>query len=436
MGDNDKGAVNRRRRRYLVGSRNWAFRDTSGVPWPFDVDFTQNRALVNGVVVPATSIIAVTRGAPPNKFAENSDTITPYRQFGNNVPAITNLGLDIEGTRKGINPNGNDNALFNWDGHAGTNTSVLSTDIPPLFTGVAIRKHTLNQHSGDTNCGATTFTGWALNTSYVGHAWVYIPSSQASLTGLFIAQEQGGAPWSSVNSDQFIAKNMNLRDQWQRIAYTLTSAGAGANNPNMVIRPAATVDGQFIYSTGWEFEELQGATPGVYPSSLILTPGSTVSRNNDIITFSTLPTFNASHGTLYAEFVGRFDSSVSVFPGASLLSDGTNNNRIDIHHRSVDDNVMGEVIVGNATQFLAAAGPYTYGTIARVALTWANNDFAVVLNGGAPATSASGSIFTPTQWNLGMGFFTSGFLFGKLRRTAYHPSRLPNALLQSITTAP
>jgi hypothetical protein len=416
--------------RTITGYRAWQLRDQNGAYWPLQLDFTRNYGYLNGAYAPASSMISTTRALA--KVADSSSVVTPYRSFASGVPAITNLGLDIEAARTNIEPNN-----LGTPNPSGSNTCVVTTDIPPLIEGFPVYKHTFNQVGGDDNVGFLAQpTAWALNTVYVLSMYVYSTANEApQLTNVRIAQDQGAIPWDGARVT-VATFNPALTDQWQRIFITNATSAAGTNNPFFGLRfNSSTHDnlpGHFLYSTGWQFEEALAASPGTYPSSVIATTAGAIQRPNDVITVSSLPTFSATGGTLYAEFMSRYDSSVSVFPGAVLLSDGTTNNRIDIHARSVDDTTRGEIVVGNAQQFNNGRA-YAWGTVTKAALAWAANDYALSIDGQVVLTGSVGTIFTPSQINLGIVNLTNGFLFGKLRQMAYVGARQPNALLQSIT---
>jgi len=77
-------------------------------------------------------------------------------------------------------------------------------------------------------------------------------------------------------------------------------------------------------------------------------------------------------------------------------------------------------------------------TDAKVAATWAQDDFAVSANGNAVLTDTSGSVQSSIPRDtLGIGNDPSGgsTLNGHIKKIAYYPKRLPNATLQAMTEA-
>jgi len=91
------------------------------------------------------------------------------------------------------------------------------------------------------------------------------------------------------------------------------------------------------------------------------------------------------------------------------------------------------VVAGGATQASLGLGTWTSGR-RKIALAVAPNDFAAVIDGGAPATDASGVV--PSTLNrLAVGRAASGTAFWNsyVESLRIYPMRLSNAQLQALT---
>jgi hypothetical protein len=225
---------------------------------------------------------------------------------------------------------------------------------------------------------------------------------------------------------------------WYRFQITATST---ANNTvNMIVRTATAINVDSYTGDGTSGIFVFGAQleAGAFPTSYIPTTTTSLTRSADVASVTTLsPWYNASEGTLYAEFVVPFDSSLSIFPIAAYVSDGTFNNTVTLYERTIDDTRRGNIRVGGVQQFdQPNGGTYTYGTVAKTALAFKINDVAFSANGTAPTTSTSALIPSVNVLGLGSTFSLGGALSalnGHLRRITYYNTRLPNAQLQALT---
>jgi len=214
---------------------------------------------------------------------------------------------------------------------------------------------------------------------------------------------------------------------------TISTVGTAFIRPILALAFAAGVAIDITLRIGLPQLEL-----GAFATSAIPTTTTALTRAADVASVNTLsPWYNASAGTLYAEFVVSFDSSTSIFPIAAYVSDGTFSNTVVLYERTVDDTRRGNIRVGGVQQFDQTNGSaYVYGTVAKTAIAFQTNDVAFSANGTSPTTSASTTI--PTVNVLGLGSTNSlggslSPLNGYLRRITYYPRRLSNAELQSIT---
>jgi hypothetical protein len=169
---------------------------------------------------------------------------------------------------------------------------------------------------------------------------------------------------------------------------------------------------------------------GAFATSYIPTTTAATTRSADIASIGTLsPWYNASAGTIYAEF----QTPITGNAFQASFNDATANNRVGI--------------LSSSSQFVAARNTggagvlFTPGTanapslvnVNKSALAFANTDYALCGNGGTVATASTYNVPTVTRLELGQQL-TATVLNGYLRRITYTPRRLTDAELQSLTS--
>ena len=179
---------------------------------------------------------------------------------------------------------------------------------------------------------------------------------------------------------------------------------------------------------------------GSFPTSYIPTTTTALTRSADVASVNTLsPWYNATEGTVYADFSVSYDASASLFPLIASFDDNTTPNRIVTTTRTIDDRAAFSVVSGGVSQAsLISTNFITYGVATRIASAYAVGDAAIALNGvlgglGTPAVIPSGMLYMRLGNAITGGVSYNGILNGHLRRVAYYPRRLSNAELQGIT---
>lgn len=181
------------------------------------------------------------------------------------------------------------------------------------------------------------------------------------------------------------------------------------------------VIGNGVYVFGAQVEA------GAFPTSYIPTTTAAVTRDADVATVGTLtPWFNATEGTLYAQF----DNVASGTRTMAAINDGTSNESIRL--RSIGTNPYLTVTDGGVDQADIDAGTIAANTSYKLAGAYKANDFAACISAGTVQTDTSGTLPTVTQMMLGTSA-AANYLNGHLQRLVYYPSRLTNAQLQTIT---
>lgn len=137
-------------------------------------------------------------------------------------------------------------------------------------------------------------------------------------------------------------------------------------------------------------------------------------------------------GTLIAQVI---PTTLGSTQGVFVMNDGSDNNRVDA--RPANSNNSACVISsGGATQ--AALGnstdTWSAGNTNKVAVSYAANDFALVINGGTPRLDTAGS--TPAAFtHLRLGQLNNANpMPGSMAWFIYLPRAMSDAEMQAITT--
>ncbi len=223
---------------------------------------------------------------------------------------------------------------------------------------------------------------------------------------------------------------------WLRIELA-TNAGITAGN---TLRTYAGFSGNVatagasLYSWGCQVEA------GAYATSYIPTTSATVTRPYDQIIATSLPWFQESEGTFFAEWLVRrpFTGADGFNRRVVQWGDGTTNNRGILYFQSTDGAPLGLIQVGAVNQATFSQAGGGNGVVQRSALAWRAGDFAWSANGVAAlaGTVLDGVPVTPvTQLVLATDGASGNALNGYLRAVKFWPRRLSNAELQLATAA-
>jgi hypothetical protein len=220
---------------------------------------------------------------------------------------------------------------------------------------------------------------------------------------------------------------VNVGNGWYRCSVTVTPVGVTATDTQLYI---ALHNGT---STSYTGDNTSGAyiwgaqlEAGAFATSYIPTTSVAVTRQADSAIVNPISSFyNASEGTLFAEF-SRY--SIAGTGSIFVADNETIGNRVGLFG-TVAQVAISDVYTTIDTFSVVA------GTVYRGILGYKANDHAATLNGAAVDTNtAVGVPVAATHLRIGSEAFTAASTSGHIRRIAYWPKRLSNALLQSLTT--
>jgi len=261
-----------------------------------------------------------------------------------------------------------------------------------------------------------------------GQAWTfsgYIKLAGGSLSGVtmrvLVSERASGGGYLDGTLATITPTSASLASQ--RVSVTRTFNNAGTNFAAGYFEVAYT-NGNPIDIT------LRIAAPqleqGAFATSYIPTTSVAVERLADSAIVNPISSFyNASEGTLFAEF-SRYSIAGS---GSIFVADNeTIGNRVGLF------GTVAQVAISDVFTTIDALSVVA-GTVYRGILGYKANDHAATLNGAAVDTNTAVGVPTAaTHLRLGAEAFAGGELSGHIRRIAYFPKRLSNALLQSLTT--
>lgn len=226
---------------------------------------------------------------------------------------------------------------------------------------------------------------------------------------------------------------VTLTASWQRIQATETAASTSSFF-NIETRGTFSADNQ-VSALIWGAQ----LEAGSFPTSYIPTAGSTATRSADV---ASIPTsafgYNQKAGTVVCEFEYQYAIGGGFVRPWELGSTSTAINRINVFTSSSSGNLSATAISNNvsvASFGLLAAPPSPVG--GRVAFAFAENNFAVCINGGTVLNDNDGTM-TPSvpRDTLKIGgavAVTNANINGHIKSIQYYPRRLSNAQLQRLT---
>ena len=264
------------------------------------------------------------------------------------------------------------------------------------------------------------------NQVFANSVWLQVIQDDAALTSLLLEL------WEYSSVPAFLSTGQNTDFYSTRTTFTRktkiqTVGNASAAYVRPGIRTNTIGSGVAINVTfriGMPQLEL-----GAFATSVISTTTAAATRAADVCSTTSINWFNAAEGVLLAK--GTATNASGTFDAAFSLSDGTGANLIYVGRNSTQ--ARGFVITSSATEANPAISGWANEASETVVAGYKTNDFQLGLNGALAAqdtsvnlpvvtTAAVGSYASASQWNGGISYL------------ACYPHRLPNAILQRLST--
>lgn len=155
------------------------------------------------------------------------------------------------------------------------------------------------------------------------------------------------------------------------------------------------------------------------------------SRSADVCTRTLGAEFNATAGTIVVD--AYWPSVVSGNNCIASITDGTTANRLDIYQNNGTAYALARV--SGTDQVTLNLGTATASARAKIAFAYQNGSYAACLNGGTVQTSAYAGVPSGlTTLSLGSSNAASNWLNSTIAAESLYAQRLPNTMLQALTT--
>jgi hypothetical protein len=227
--------------------------------------------------------------------------------------------------------------------------------------------------------------------------------------------------------------NIALTADWVRYSTTgLMTASAAcdffAGYVDTAAYPSATAQTGATNFLAWGAQVELGS----FATSYIPTTTVAVTRAADIATM-TGTNFSDWYDAATGTFVVDFDvlSVAAGTRGIISADNNTANERIELYNSTADPKTI--IVDGGATQADLDGGTLVANTSAKLGLSYAANDGAACLSGGAVATDVSVTLPTPDRLRIGVNQ-AGNYLNGHVKSIKYYNVAKTDAELQSLTT--
>ncbi|NDY56767.1 LamG domain-containing protein [Desulfovibrio sulfodismutans] len=199
-----------------------------------------------------------------------------------------------------------------------------------------------------------------------------------------------------------------------RVSYTFTPTAG-----TLTLTPSGTV------------QHLQ-VEAGAFATSPILGEGSAVARTADVATVALSGIdFNTAEGTIYCEF--RV-AGVSVQQRIFYIDNNSSSNVLSLFVSASNKITMAVASGGTTVVYTEASSTVVANTVYKVAFSFRNNNYQLVVNGGPAVSDTSGAMPSSlVTIRLGQGLSNVQPMFGVIRHFAYFPRALTTAQLQAMT---
>lgn len=221
----------------------------------------------------------------------------------------------------------------------------------------------------------------------------------------------------------------DVGDGWYLCWVTATATGTASTGAQMFLSSGGTATYSGDGSSG---VFLWGADvgAGTFPLSYIATLSAAATRAADVATITDLGFLDPAANTWLVKGRTALGGGLQVF---GQIDDGDENERIRIE-RNVSDEIHFIVTDGGVDQADLNLGTIADDTDLKVAVAWAAGDFAGSLDGAAVVTDAAGAVPTGLTTKR-LGRDSAGNHWNRtIKRDVTWPSRLPDGVLQSLTT--
>lgn len=346
--------------------------------------------------------------------------------FASGQPRITDLGLLIEESRTNLFLRSQD-FTTTWSPSAANITGNAAVAPDGTMTASLVVPQVSATDHYVSQAITTTAAGYAISWYAKPNGYSKVGWREASVSGAYATFNLTGAG-SVISTSGATGAINSVGGGWYRVSIVFTGA-ASSQLQTLYVLPTAYTSGDPHLITpagdgvsGAYFWAAQGELGG-FPTSYIPTTSAAATRAADV---ATMALSGGVQGTLFVQANAQVNDS--VFRRVVGFNDGTVQNETVIELQTAT--ARGFVSAANVGQATFTLGAWS--GVAKAALAYATNDFAMSFAGSAASTVVSGSV--PTTTTLGIGNVAGIAQFnGYIQRVVIYPTRLSNAQIQALT---
>jgi hypothetical protein len=407
--------------------------DLSGQRPSLDLNFANSKSLVDAVT--GQNLVTFTRASSgtyvgSDGLIKTATTDTP--RFDHNPTTNESLGLLVEESRTNLLLRSEEFGDAAWTTAAATVTS--NTGVAPDGSSTA---DTITSSGSAIVSQATVKAASAI--TYTGSLFV-----KGTVTAFSFSIDDGATvnrgrvvfnlstgTISSTNNDGTFTGTSGTITLFPNGWYKLTITTTTNSTTSVRLRPFWSGSGTSIDAWGAQLEAAS------FPTSYIPTTTATVTRSADVasITGANFSSwYRQDEGTVFISArTNATHGGVNSFPRIHAISDGTNDNVIQNYYRVLSSYTDAGYNITTLTVAQAGFDANNERNGQSQSTAYANNDFALAVNGSLVSADNTGTVPTVSQLRLGARGTGLGPLNGTIRRLTYWPQRLPNTTLQQIT---
>ena len=281
-------------------------------------------------------------------------------------------------------------------------------------------------------------------TTYTCSVFVRLPTSGPTVETRYVkltsqTRMQAGTAVFDLQEGAVVSSNMlsesitPVGNGWYRLSATNIATSSGSSF-SFILWPCINAAGDlYVISASDDGKALletfgMQTEVGAFPTSYIPTSGSTVTRAADV---SDVPVerfgYNTGKGSIVV-YAQSNKPAVSVY--AFELSVDSADRMFSKFHNQEHLRVR----VNNADTAVIDAGNIETGSFAKLGARFANNDFAVSIDGNTPVTDTNGAVnLNASELKIGQSQSNGEHLNGHIKQIQYYPKRLSNEELQLLT---
>jgi hypothetical protein len=251
-------------------------------------------------------------------------------------------------------------------------------------------------------------------------------SSSSNRAQVSFDLSDGSVSTNAITSGSFANPSQSIENYgngWYRCSLSFTSDTSSEVRPYIQF-PIQMTNDNYVLLYGSQLENQS------YPTTLINTIGSSVTRNADACSISNVADrIGQTEGTIYGEF--DFKDHSTGTRRLLCLTDGTSSNRITTYINTLDK-LSVYIVNGGAAQADIQATVLTEGTI-KYALAYVNNSIKLYLNGTQVGTDTSATIPATSDFLVGFEHSGSSSYFN-WRNCQIYSTALSDSELAALTT--